>query len=68
MNESKSSKIKITFCKAFGPEFSELTPGSIHSVVPPPEGQDNKRGEWVMGKTEPVLVLYREFIYLQQSK
>lgn len=61
---SRSSNIKITFCNACGPEFSGLTPGSAHPIVPPPEGQDNKRGEWVMGKTEPVLVLYGEFVYI----
>ena len=60
----RTSNIKITFCNACGPQFSGRTPGSIHAIVPPPEGQDNKRGEWVMGKTEPVLLLYGEFVYI----
>lgn len=61
----RATSIKITRCYACGDEFQALVPGSIHKVVPPPEGQDNKRGEWVMGKTEPVLVLFGEFSYVK---
>ena len=53
----RTTSIKIIRCNACGEEFRALVPGSIHQVVPPPDGQDNKRGEWVMGKTEPVLSL-----------
>lgn len=58
--------IKITRCNACGQEFIGLIPGSVHQTVPPPNGEDNKRGEWVMGKTEPVLVLFGEFQYLKE--
>ena len=62
----RDTSIKIIHCNAHGEEFRGLQPGSIHQIVPPPEGQDNKRGEWVMGKTEPVLVLFGEFAYIKE--
>ena len=62
----RATSIKIIRCGACGEEFQALIPGSIHKVVSPPEGQDNKRGEWVMGKTEPVLVLFGEFTYIKE--
>lgn len=58
--------IKVIRCNAVGEEFQGLVSGSIHQVVTPPNGQDNKRGEWVMGKTEPVLVLFGEFEYVNE--
>lgn len=61
----KTSMIKITHCTAVGPEFENLTPRSIHSTIAQPEGEDNTRGEWVMGVKKPVLVLYREFEYVE---
>lgn len=61
----KTKKIQVTNCKAFGDQFKNITPGSIHEIVPPPEGETNKRGEWVMGVTEPVLLLAGEYIYLE---
>jgi len=57
-------KIKITICHAFGQEFVGLTPDSEHEVVQPPVGHDEYRGHWVMGVTEPVLVLNNEHIVL----
>lgn len=60
-----AKKIKIISTNAFGPEFENITSGSVHEIVPPPEGYDNKNGEWVMGKTEPVLILFREFTYIR---
>jgi hypothetical protein len=62
----RGTSIKITHCNACGEEFRGLVPGSIHQIVSPPDGQDNKRGEWVMGQTEPVLVLFGEFMYFQE--
>ena len=57
-------KIKIKRCEAFGPQFENLTPGSIHEVIKPPAGSDDSRGWWVMGIGEPVLVLaYEANIY-----
>jgi hypothetical protein len=55
-------QIKITVCRAQGRIFANLTPGSVHDVVPTPanETQDNK-GVWVMGVGEPVKVLNNEF-------
>lgn len=53
--------IRITECKAFGPAFVNVIPGSVHAVVDPPAGKDEKRGYWVMGVGEPVLVLFGEY-------
>jgi len=55
--------LKVTHCNAVGNQFENLTDGSIHPIIPPPEGRDNRRGEWVMGIGEPVLLLYGEFKY-----
>lgn len=57
----KASKIKITECRAVGKAFGNLTPDSIHDIIPPPKDKDNSRGVWVMGVGEPVLVLFGEF-------
>lgn len=53
-------KIQIDECGAYGPQFENLTPGSIHEVIEPPAGESDRRGWWVMGVGEPVLVLTRE--------
>lgn len=55
-------RIKITNCRAVGKAFANLTPGSVHSVIDPPEGYNNSRGVWVMGVGEPVKVLFEEFV------
>lgn len=58
--------IKIQNFEGFSPEFIHLTEGSIHDVIETPERYKHKKlqdGVWVMGVTEPVLVLNREFIY-----
>ena len=60
-------RIMVTDCKAFGGQFANITPGSKHDIVPPPIGQNNKRGEWVMGVGEPVLLLAGEFVYLNDD-
>ena len=60
-----AKKIKIIRVYAYGDQFTNITPGSVHEIIPPPKGYNNKNGEWIMGKTEPVLVLFREFIYIQ---
>lgn len=58
----KISKIQIKQCHAFGPEFSNLAPGSIHDTIAPPEPFKNDiQGVWVMGVSEPVKVLNSEF-------
>ena len=62
----KHAFIKIRKCNAFGNEFFGLTPGSIHKIVQPPKGENRERGEWVMGKTKPVLVLFKEFEYWKE--
>ena len=66
MNEKNNigRKLRVINCEAFGKEIEHLTPGSVHEIVKPPHGQNNQKGEWVMGKTEPVLVLHREFSYI----
>lgn len=55
--------MKILHCRAFGHQFENLTDGSIHEIIAPPDGQNNDRGVWVMGVGEPVLVLFGEFDY-----
>lgn len=58
-------KIKIQNFEGFSPEFVELKEGSIHEVIETPEryvDKDLQSGVWVMGITEPVLVLTREYI------
>ena len=65
-NGVKSKKqIRVRQCSACGKAFSNLTPGSIHEIIEAPAGQDGSRGEWVMGVGEPVLLLYREFDYVE---
>ena len=58
-----AKRVVITQCNAVGPQFANLTPGSEHDIISPPAGYDNKRGEWVMGIGEPVMLLYEEFYY-----
>lgn len=62
----KHTHLKVTFCKACGPEFSKLIPGSVHEIITPPKGYDNSKGEWVQGLTEPVLLLAGEYIYVEE--
>lgn len=61
----KSKQIRIINCQATGPQFENLKDGSVHTIIDPPKGCDNKRGEWVMGVGEPVLVLANEFTYIK---
>lgn len=58
-------RIKITDCRAYGGQFKNITPGSVHEIVTPPDGKGNKRGEWVMGVSEPVLILAGEYDYCE---
>nr|DAF62186.1 MAG TPA: tRNA(Ile2) 2-agmatinylcytidine synthetase TiaS [Myoviridae sp. ctt8G1] len=59
-----SKSLKVTHCGAVGKAFSNLTDGSIHTIITPPEGESNQSGEWVMGDGEPVLLLWHEFQYI----
>lgn len=54
-------RIKVTTCHAQGEIFSNIISGSIHKVIEPPKGQTNKRGIWVRGVGEPVMLLFGEF-------
>ena len=56
--------IEITFCTGQNKEFANLTTGSKHQIIAPPKGQNNNRGVWVMGVTEPVKVLDGEYTKL----
>lgn len=58
-------RIRVTNCTAFGPQFHNITPGSIHEIVTPPTGKTSERGEWVMGVGEPVLLLAGEYVYME---
>jgi hypothetical protein len=62
-------KIEIIQVNANGPQFANLTPGSVHEVIEPPlGGMNDVSGVWVMGVNEPVLVLFREYEYLEEEK
>lgn len=65
-NVKKHKKVKVIRCTANGKAFANLIPGSVHSIIDAPAGQDSSRGEWVMGVGEPVLLLYREFNYIEE--
>lgn len=61
-DEFTGKLVKITECIASGLQFEELTPGSIHRIVTPPNGEVNgDRGVWVMGVGEPVKILFNEY-------
>ena len=60
----KQRSIRVVKCNAYGPQFTNLTPGSIHVVINPPIGEKNKGGVWVMGNGEPVKLLSGEFEYV----
>ena len=60
-------QIRIRNFQGFSKEFINLTEGSIHEVIETPEKYKDKElqeGVWVQGVTEPVLVLRREFEYV----
>lgn len=60
--DQQPAQIKITGCNAMGAQFGNLTPGSIHAVIDPPDGYKNDpTGVWVMGIGEPVKVLRGEY-------
>lgn len=55
-------RVKVTFCKAVGSRFLNLTPNSEHDVVEPPKGYKNdETGVWVMGVGDRVKLLSDEF-------
>lgn len=60
-------EIKIKHCSAGGKMFANITDGSIHTVIEPPnQNKDSYDGVWVMGVTEPVKVLYHEFEFIKE--
>lgn len=56
-------RVRVKECTAFSPAFDNITPGSVHEIVPAPEGQQVGAGEWVMGMGQPVLLLPGEYEY-----
>lgn len=61
-NEKPVKKVRVIKCEAVGKMFANLTPGSVHDVVPTPKDQpDNLAGVWVMGVDRPVKLLVREY-------
>ena len=57
----------ISRCTAVGDQFKNLTPGSRHKIVTPPQGYFNgDEGVWVMGVGEPVKVLDREISHISE--
>lgn len=61
-------QVRIVDCRAVGPQFQNMIPGSIHNIVPPPSGETSERGEWVMGVGEPILLLAGEYEYINTEK
>lgn len=54
--------VRVIFCEAVGSQFSNLAPGSVHTVITPPAGYKNDyTGVWVMGNGEPVKLLKKEY-------
>jgi len=68
-NYIKTGKqLKICRFEGFSREFANLTEGSIHDIIKTPiryQNQDLQPGYWVMGVTEPVLVLRRECVIIE---
>ena len=61
-------KIKVIQCNTQGSPFKNLTPGSIHPIITPPEGYLNgDRGVWVQGIGEPVKILWVECDVLEEK-
>lgn len=60
-------QVKVTRCTAFGKQFENLTPDSIHDVIETPERykQSKLKGVWVMGVGEPVKLLDNEYIKIK---
>ena len=61
-NVKKPKRVKVTRCTAMGKKFANLTPDSIHDIVPPPPPHDDTRGVWVMGVGEAVMLLHGEYV------
>lgn len=65
-----TKKIKVTQCAVllrggdFAKHFENLIPDSIHDIVPTPEGQNDYHGVWVMGVSEPVVLLHGEYVFV----
>ena len=64
----KRKQIKVTECRAYGPQFANLTPGSVHDVIPAPPGYENSGGVWVEGVGEPVKLLDGEYMRVEDIK
>lgn len=60
------SKVRVTRCTAFGPQFENLIPNSEHETMPTPKQYINEYypGVWVMGVGEPVKLLSNEYIVI----
>lgn len=57
-------RIQVRECSAKGPAFKNITPKSIHRIVPAPKNYVNGgTGCWVMGTGEPVMLLWDEFTF-----
>lgn len=56
--------VRVIKCTAFGKQFSNILPDTIHDVVNPPQGYKNDHtGIWVMGVGEPVKLVTGEFVH-----
>jgi hypothetical protein len=58
------TKIKITNCRAFGPQWANCTPGSEHLIIEAPKPYANTSIMlWIMGASgEPVGIFRNEFV------
>jgi hypothetical protein len=57
-----TNTIQIIYCSANNNEFQNAIPGSIHAIIPAPNDEfDDDYGVWIMGITEPIKILNREY-------
>lgn len=58
-------QVQITEVHSDGKEFSNLTPGSLHDIVRPPEKYEGAVRVWVKGADElPVMLFEDEFEFV----
>ena len=62
--------IRVIKCGAVGKAFLNLTPGSIHEILPTPTAHVNSKlkGVWVYGNGEAVKLLVGEYEYVEKAE
>jgi len=56
-------EVKIGHCTGNNPAFDNITPGSVHTIVTPMDGEtgNGEAGVWVQGVNQKVKILFSEF-------